>query len=56
MDPIILFAFKQAFLYLFFSLWVIEEFIPIYFPMQKLEKIRPKRSSELNSPVISHSD
>jgi hypothetical protein len=24
-----------------------------YLPMQKLEKIRPSRSSELNAPVIS---
>lgn len=27
-----------------------------YFPMQKLENIRPNRSSELNAPVISPSD
>jgi predicted nucleic acid-binding protein len=26
-----------------------------YFPMQKLEKIRPSRSSLVNSPVISFS-
>lgn len=24
-----------------------------YFPMQKVEKMRPRRSSEVNSPVIS---
>lgn len=27
-----------------------------YLPMQKLEKMRPNRSSELNAPVISPSD
>jgi len=27
-----------------------------YLPMQKLEKIRPSRSSELNAPVISPRD
>lgn len=27
-----------------------------YLPMQKLEKIRPNRSSELNAPVISPRD
>lgn len=26
-----------------------------YFPMQKLEKMTPSRSSEVNSPVISFS-
>ena len=26
---------------------------PPYLPMQKLEKITPSRSSEVNSPVIS---
>ncbi len=28
---------------------------PSYLPMQKLEKIRPSRSSELKAPVISPS-
>ena len=27
-----------------------------YLPMQKLEKIRPSKSSELNAPVISPSE
>lgn len=27
--------------------------ITFYLPMQKLEKIRPNKSSELNAPVIS---
>lgn len=27
-----------------------------YLPIQKLEKIFPNKSSEVNSPVISHND
>lgn len=42
-----------------FVVYFIEELgekksIYAYLPIQKLEKIRPNKSSELNSPVISH--
>jgi len=36
--------------------WPVCEQLEGYLPMQKLEKIRPNRSSELKAPVISPRD
>lgn len=38
------------------GLWIIIHSPLCYLPMQKLEKILPSKSSELNAPVISPSE
>lgn len=35
--------------------WLVRDQVVCYLPMQKLEKIRPNKSSELKAPVISPS-